>query len=161
MADVVHHRQTSHLSVKHPAQGLMRGLVDASRVRTPVLVRTWPRWSRRIPTRIAHGIGHGHARVFMEFHWQQGDYPNLADSAPNATCRVTTTAHADRALPSTRASEPDARAGPGGVAEAIDCGGPRRARPRPGQVIVPGKRCYVRLRLSTLAIPWTGCGALR
>ena len=32
----------------------------------PVPVRSWPRWSRRIPTRIAHGIGHGHARVFMD-----------------------------------------------------------------------------------------------
>ena len=29
-------------------------------------VRGWPRWSRRIPTRIGHGIGHGHARVFMK-----------------------------------------------------------------------------------------------
>ena len=25
-----------------------------------------PRWSRRIPTRITNGIGHGHARVFMK-----------------------------------------------------------------------------------------------
>ena len=33
-------------------------------------VRSWPKWSRRIPTIIAHGIGHGHARVFMEFRWQ-------------------------------------------------------------------------------------------
>ena len=48
-------------------------------------VRSWPRWSRRIPTRIAHGIGHGRARVFMESLWQQGGYPKLADSAPNAT----------------------------------------------------------------------------
>ena len=50
----------------HPAEGLMRRLVDASRVRVPVPVRSQPRWSRRIPTRIAHGIGHGHARVFMD-----------------------------------------------------------------------------------------------
>ena len=52
----------------------MRRRVDASRVRNPVPVSSWPRWSRRIPTGIAHGIGHGHARVFMEFHWQQGGY---------------------------------------------------------------------------------------
>ena len=63
----------------------MRRRVDASRVRNPVPVRSWPRWSRRIPTGIAHGIGHGHARVFMESLWQQGGYPELADSAPNAT----------------------------------------------------------------------------
>ena len=61
-----HHRQTSHWSVTHPAQGLMRRLVDAPRVRITVPVRSGPRWSRRIPTRIAHGIGHGDARVFME-----------------------------------------------------------------------------------------------
>ena len=82
---VVHHRQTSHLSVTHPAKGLMRQLVDASRVRIPVPVRSWPRWSRRIRTRIAHGIGHGHARVFMESLWQQGGYPKLVASAPNST----------------------------------------------------------------------------
>ena len=63
----------------------MRRRVDASRVRIPVPVRSWPRWSRRIPTGIAHGIGHGHARVFMESLWQQGGYPELADSAPNLT----------------------------------------------------------------------------
>ena len=65
----------------------MRRRVDASRVRIPVPVRSWPRWSRRIPTGIAHGIGHGHARVFMESLWQQGGYPELAESAPNATSR--------------------------------------------------------------------------
>ena len=59
----------THLCIAHPAQGLMRRLVDASGVRIPVPVRSWPRWSRRIPTRIAHGIGHGHARVFVESHW--------------------------------------------------------------------------------------------
>ena len=41
----------------------MRRLVDASRVRIPVPVRSWPRWSRRIPAGIAHGIGHGYARM--------------------------------------------------------------------------------------------------
>ena len=34
-------------------------------------VRSWPMWSRRIRTRIAYRIGHGHSRVFMESHWQQ------------------------------------------------------------------------------------------
>ena len=32
----------------------------------PAPVRGRPRWSSRIPTRIAHGFGHEHARVFME-----------------------------------------------------------------------------------------------
>ena len=32
----------------------------------PAPVRVRPRWSSRIPTRIAHGFGHEHARVFME-----------------------------------------------------------------------------------------------
>ena len=31
-----------------------------------VPVCSWPRWSRRISTRSAHGIGHGHTRVFMD-----------------------------------------------------------------------------------------------
>ena len=85
MVHVVHHRQMSHLSVTHPAEGLMRRLVDASRMRIPVPFRSRPRWSRRIPTGIAPGIGHGHAWVFMESHWQQGGYPKLAASAPNVT----------------------------------------------------------------------------
>ena len=46
--------------------GLLRRLVDVSRVKIPVPVRSWPRWSRRIPTRIRNGIGHGHALVFMK-----------------------------------------------------------------------------------------------
>ena len=71
MVHVVHHRQMSHLSVTHPAEGLMRRLVDASRMRIPVPFRSRPRWSRRIPTGIAPGIGHGHAWVFMKSHWQQ------------------------------------------------------------------------------------------
>ena len=54
----------------HPAcesaEGLLRRLVDVSRVKIPVPVRSWPRWSRRIPSRITNGIGHGHARVFMK-----------------------------------------------------------------------------------------------
>ena len=32
----------------------------------PAPVRVRPRWSSGIPTRIAHGFGHDHARVFME-----------------------------------------------------------------------------------------------
>ena len=64
-AHVVHHRHMSHLSVTHPAEGLLRRLVDVSRVKIPVPVRSWPKWSRRIPTRIRNGIGQGHARVFM------------------------------------------------------------------------------------------------
>ena len=63
----------------------MRRLVDASRMRIPVPFRSRPRWSRRIPTGIAPGIGHGHAWVFMKSHWQQGGYPKLAASAPNPT----------------------------------------------------------------------------
>ena len=35
----------------------------------PIPVRSWPRWSRGIPTRIAHGIGHGLARVFRACSW--------------------------------------------------------------------------------------------
>ena len=65
--------------------------VDASRVRIPVPVRSRPRWSRRIPTRIAHGIGHGQTPVFMESLWQQGCYPKVAESAPNSTDRPSAT----------------------------------------------------------------------
>jgi len=72
MVHVVHHRQMSHLGVTHPAAGLMRRLVDASCMRIPVPFRSRPKWSRRIPTGIARGIGHGHASVFMKSHWQQG-----------------------------------------------------------------------------------------
>ena len=32
-------------------------------LRIPVPFRSWPRWSRRIPIGIAHGIGHVHAQV--------------------------------------------------------------------------------------------------
>ena len=63
-----------HASGEGPDETTRRR-ADASRVRIPVPVvpvRSWPKWSRRIPTRIAHGIGHGHARVFMESLWQQG-----------------------------------------------------------------------------------------
>ena len=69
----------------HPAEGLMRRLVDASRVRVPVPVRSQPRWSRRIPTRIAHGIGHDHAWVFMDSIGNKAVNPKLAESAPNLT----------------------------------------------------------------------------
>ena len=62
----------------------MRRLVDASRVRIPVPVRSRPRWSRRIPTRIAHGIGHDYAWVFMDSIGNKAVNPKLAESAPNA-----------------------------------------------------------------------------
>ena len=64
------------------AEGLMRRLVDASRVRIPVPVRSRPRWSRRIPTRIAHGIGHDYAWVFMDSIGNKAVNPKLAESAP-------------------------------------------------------------------------------
>ena len=60
----------------------MRRLVDASRVRIPVPVRSRPRWSRRIPTRIAHGIGHDYAWVFMDSIGNKAVNPKLAESAP-------------------------------------------------------------------------------
>ena len=63
----------------------MRRLVDASRVRIPVPVRSRPRWSRRIPTRIAHGIGHDHAWVFTDSIGNKAVSLKLAESAPNAT----------------------------------------------------------------------------
>ena len=69
------------------AEGLMRRLVDASRVRIPVPVRSRPRWSRRIPTRIAHGIGHDYAWVFMDSIGNKAVNPKLAESAPNSTER--------------------------------------------------------------------------
>ena len=65
----------------------MRRLVDASRVRIPVPVRSRPRWSRRIPTRIAHGIGHDHAWVFMDSIGNKAVSLKLAESAPNSTYR--------------------------------------------------------------------------
>ena len=101
MVHVVHHRQMSHLSVTHPAEGLMRRLVDASRMRIPVPFRSRPRWSRRIPTGIAPGIGHGHAWVLMKSHWQQGGYPKLAASAPNATNHSTDSPGTRPDVPST------------------------------------------------------------
>ena len=69
------------------AEGLMRRLVDASRVRIPVPVRSRPRWSRRIPTRIAHGIGHDYAWVFMDSIGNKAVNPKLAESAPNSMLR--------------------------------------------------------------------------
>ena len=69
----------------HPAEGLMRRLVDASRVRIPVPVRSRPRWSRRIPTRIAHRIGHDHAWVFMDSIGNKAVNFKLAESASNVT----------------------------------------------------------------------------
>ena len=59
-------RSSSHQALRRTRNARVRCIVDASPVRIPVPVRSWPRWSRRIPTRIAHGIGHGDARVFME-----------------------------------------------------------------------------------------------
>ena len=53
----------------------------------PAPVRSRPRWSRRIPTRIAHGIGHDHAWVFMDSIGNKAVNPKLAESAPNATYR--------------------------------------------------------------------------
>ena len=70
----------------------MRRLVDASRVRIPVPVRSRPRWSRRIPTRIAHGIGHDYAWVFMDSIGNKAVNPKLAESAPNSkSCGTGTT----------------------------------------------------------------------
>ena len=119
MVHVVHHRQMSHLSVTHPAEGLMRRLVDASRMRIPVPFRSRPRWSRRIPTGIAPGIGHGHAWVFMKSHWQQGGYPKLAASAPNPAHQPTPSRATRPDVPSTshlatdlQAVQPEARAIP-------------------------------------------------
>ena len=66
----------------------MRRLVDASRVRIPVPVRSRPRWSRRIPTRIAHGIGHDYAWVFMDSIGNKAVNPKLAESAPNARSKA-------------------------------------------------------------------------
>ena len=48
-------------------------------------VRIWPRWSRRIQTRIEHGIGHGHAPVFMESLGNRAVIPEVSDFAPNST----------------------------------------------------------------------------
>ena len=50
----------------------------------PAPVRSRPRWSRRIPTRIAHGIGHDHAWVFMDSIGNKAVNPKLAESAPNS-----------------------------------------------------------------------------
>ena len=49
----------------------------------PAPVRSRPRWSRRIPTRIAHAIGHDHAWVFMDSIGNKSVNPKLAESAPN------------------------------------------------------------------------------
>ena len=51
----------------------------------PAPVRSRPRWSRRIPTRIAHGIGHDHAWVFMDSIGNKAVNPKLAESAPDTT----------------------------------------------------------------------------
>ena len=51
----------------------------------PAPVRSRPRWSRRIPARIAHGIGHDHAWVFMDSIGNKAVNPKLAESAPNST----------------------------------------------------------------------------
>ena len=83
------------------AEGLMRRLVDASRVRIPVPVRSRPRWSRRIPTRIAHGIGHDYAWVFMDSIGNKAANPKLAESAPNATNHSTDSPGTRPDVPST------------------------------------------------------------
>ena len=84
-AHVVHHRHTSHLSVTHPAEGLLRRLVDVSRVKIPVPVRSWPKWSRRIPTRITNGIGHGHPRACMKTIVDKAAIPKVR--TPHRTLR--------------------------------------------------------------------------
>ena len=89
----------------------MRRLVDASRVRVPVPVRSQPRWSRRIPTRIAHGIGHDHAWVFMDSIGNKAVNPKLAESAPNSTFagRQTEFAPDSEASVQNDAAPPDSR----------------------------------------------------
>ena len=53
----------------------------------PAPVRVRPRWSSRIPTRIAHGFGHEHARVFMEAIGDRAAVPRWR--SPHRTpCRV-------------------------------------------------------------------------
>ena len=74
----------------------------------PAPVRVRPRWSYRIPTRIAHGIGHDHARVFMEAFGEQGGYPKLAESAPNATHQYTDSRGTRPDVPSTSGLPADA-----------------------------------------------------
>ena len=54
----------------------------------PAPVRSRPRWSRKIPTRTAHGIGHDHAWVFMDSIGNKAVSPKLAESAPNAAASV-------------------------------------------------------------------------
>ena len=56
----------------------------------PVPVRSWPKWSRGIPTRIAHGIRHGLARVSTESNWKQGDLSEVGGfrTEPRAFCRT-------------------------------------------------------------------------
>ena len=52
----------------------------------PAPVRVRPRWSSRIPTRIAHGFGHEHARVFMEAIGDRAAVPRWR--SPHRTPRI-------------------------------------------------------------------------
>ena len=54
----------------------------------PAPVRVRPRWSSRIPTRIAHGFGHEHARVFMEAIGDRAVVPRWR--SPHRTPRIST-----------------------------------------------------------------------
>ena len=54
----------------------------------PAPVRVRPRWSSRIPTRIAHGFGHDHARVVMEGIGQRAVIPRWR--SPHRTPRIST-----------------------------------------------------------------------
>ena len=64
----------------------MRRLVEVSRVKVPEPVRSWPRWSRRIPTRITNGIGHGHRRAFMKTTGDKAAIPKVR--TPHRTPRI-------------------------------------------------------------------------
>ena len=55
----------------------------------PAPVRVRPRWSSRIPTRIAHGFGHEHARVFMEAIGDRAAVPRWR--SPHRTPRASVT----------------------------------------------------------------------
>ena len=86
----------------------------------PAPVRSRPRWSRRIPTRIAHGIGHDHAWVFMDSIGNKAVNPKLAESAPNSTDYPTASRVTPPDVPSTSHRAADVRPSK-----------PRRFTPRP------------------------------
>ena len=113
----------------HPAEGVMRRLVDASRVRFPVPVRSQPRWSRRIPTRITHGIGHDHAWVFMDSIGNKAVNPKLAESAPNSCISPHTRGTPERPAPSA-GDHPVAQDG----ANCRSCDAASRSRAQPSRL---------------------------